>query len=121
MGTDVIFVHTGQRYEGITESKIYYLEGTTSGTTIYTSEGIYYSSFSLHSFEQALSANFCRIHECYLVALDKVVAFDQAQLAVPVAVLPISHSYLHQFRNSICVLEQEPSLFINGEGRLEQQ
>jgi DNA-binding LytR/AlgR family response regulator len=124
MESNIIFIDTGSRFERVTESNIFYLTGSATGTCIVTSEGVLLCNLPLQRLESFLQQPlFCRIHESCIVALDKVISFDQFNLYVPGASLPIGNAFFGNFRERLAVLEEtDPSnYYINGEGKLEGQ
>lgn len=122
MSTGMLFLTTvtGDQYQVVDTNSILYLTSDRDITYLFTTSGIVETDLSLHYFERALSSRqFCRIHDAHMVAIDRIISFDENSMLMPGALLPIDRMYTDALRNSIHVINSS-SWYIDSNGRLEQ-
>jgi DNA-binding LytR/AlgR family response regulator len=110
---------TGGNYQIVETSSILYLTSARDITYLFTGSGIVETTLPIHYFQKALSSRqFCRIHDAYIVAIDRIISFDESSMLMPGALLPIGRMYADELRRCINVIDNS-SWYINAEGRLE--
>jgi DNA-binding LytR/AlgR family response regulator len=101
-GADYIFVKTEYRIEKIMLSDILYIEGMKDYLKIVTSQK---NIMSLLSFKKVLEAlppsKFFRVHNSYIVALDKIASIERDRIKIGDALIPISKSTRQEFYSLI--------------------
>ena len=99
---DFIFVKTEYRIERIEISSIQYIEGMKDYLKIVMADK---SIMSLLSFKKVLDvlpeANFFRVHNSFIVALDKIVNVERDRINIASKLIPISQSKKNEFYERI--------------------
>lgn len=99
---DYIFVKTEYRIEKIMLSDILYIEGMKDYLKIVTKQKSIMSLLSFKKVSEALPpSKFFRVHNSYIVALDKIVSIERDRIKVGEALIPISKGTKQEFFNLI--------------------
>lgn len=100
--SDKIFVKTEYRLEGINTSDIYYIEGMGDYRRIITTSK---RIMTLQTFGELLNLlpeeRFCRVHNSYIVSLDKIDKIERNRITIKGQLIPISDKYHKDFYNKI--------------------
>lgn len=93
-----IFIKTEYRLEGIDTSEILYIEGMGDYRKIVTSSK---KIMTLQSFGELLNILpqelFCRVHNSFVVSLDKIERIERNRIKIKDKTIPISESYNKDF------------------------
>ncbi|PBQ32461.1 DNA-binding response regulator [Sphingobacteriaceae bacterium] len=93
-----IFIKTENRVEKVFLKEILYIEGMRDYRRIHTLSKRIMTLQNFKELEIEIpSAIICRVHKSYMVALDKIVAFEKDKLKVGEVVIPISETYKKGF------------------------
>jgi two-component system, LytTR family, response regulator len=97
-----LFLKTEYRVERVSLSDILYIEGMKDYLKIITVEK---KLMSLLSFKKVLqhlpSNNFVRVHNSFIVAIDKVESIERNQIKIGERLIPISNGFKESFYNAI--------------------
>ncbi|MDP5157837.1 MAG: LytTR family DNA-binding domain-containing protein [Flaviramulus sp.] len=97
-----IFVKTEYRLEGINTADILYIEGMGDYKRIITSQK---KIMTLETFKDLLNKlpnnKFCRVHNSYIVSLDRIENIERNRITINKKLIPISDSYGKEFYNSL--------------------
>jgi two-component system, LytTR family, response regulator len=100
--TDKIFVKTEYRLEGIDTSVILYIEGMGDYRRIVTTSK---KIMTLQSFGELFNLlpkdKFCRVHNSYIVSLDRIEKIERNRITIKEQLIPISDLYNKDFYNKI--------------------
>ncbi|MBN1599902.1 MAG: response regulator transcription factor [Bacteroidales bacterium] len=99
---DKIFVKTEYRLEGIDTSEILYIEGMGDYRKIITTSK---KIMTLQTFGELCNLlpndKFCRVHNSYIVSLDKIEKIERNRITIKEQLIPISDMYNNDFYNKI--------------------
>jgi DNA-binding LytR/AlgR family response regulator len=99
---DYIFVKTEYRIEKIEISSILYIEGMKDYLSIVTTQKTVMTLLSFKKISDILpTANFFRVHNSYIVALDKIMSIERDRIKVGDALIPISKANKQEFNDLI--------------------
>ena len=99
---DYIFVKTEYRIEKIMLSDILYIEGMKDYLKIITTGKNIMTLLSFKKVSEALpSSRFFRVHNSYIVALDKIVSIERDRIKIGEVLIPISKGTKQEFFNFI--------------------
>jgi DNA-binding LytR/AlgR family response regulator len=99
---DYIFVKTEYRIEKIELSSILYIEGMKDYLKIVTDQKSIMTLLSFKKISEILpAANFFRVHNSFIVALDKIMSIERERIKVGDALIPISKANKQDFHNLI--------------------
>ncbi len=91
---DFIFVKDGTKYVKVKLNDILYIEGLKDYVAIHTKEKKIVSLQTMKSLEAVLpSAQFIRIHNSYIVAIQAIDSLDREKVQVSSTLLPVSDTY----------------------------
>ena len=97
-----IFIKTEYRLEGIDISEILYIEGMGDYRRIVTNVK---KIMTLQTFGELSvllpSGEFCRVHNSYIVSLDKIERIERSRIIIREKRIPISESFSKVFFNKI--------------------
>ena len=89
-----ITVHINRQSHRVTLDEIRYIESLKDYIKIYTETGTLVVRETIGGFAKRLNQNeFLRIHRSYIISLQKVKAFDAAQVELPGKTLPLGPHY----------------------------
>ena len=75
------FARVNGKFQNITVDHIQYIEANKNYVRIITDASSYVIHATLNTIEQQLPPNlFCKIHRSYIVAVNKIVAFDPVRV-----------------------------------------
>ncbi|MBN2635839.1 MAG: response regulator transcription factor [Prolixibacteraceae bacterium] len=93
-----IFIKTEYRLEGIDTTDILYIEGMGDYRKIVTTDKNIMTLQTFKELENILPADkFCRVHNSYMVSLDRIEKIERNRIAIQKKVIPISESYGKNF------------------------
>lgn len=99
---DRIFVKTEYRMEGIDISDILYIEGMGDYRRINT---VSKKIMTLQTFGELIKLlpkdKFCRVHNSYIVSLDKIEKIERNRIKIKEQLIPISDMYNKDFYNKL--------------------
>jgi DNA-binding LytR/AlgR family response regulator len=97
-----IFVKTEYRLEGIDLSEILFIEGMGDYRLVITASK---KIMTLQSFGELYDLlpkdKFCRVHNSYIVSLDKIEKIERNRIRIKEHLIPISDSYSKEFYSRI--------------------
>jgi DNA-binding LytR/AlgR family response regulator len=97
-----IFVKTEYRIEKIRLAEILYIEGQKDYLKIVTAQKGIMSLLSFKKIEEVLPASqFFRVHNSFIIALDKVIAIERDRIKIGEALIPISKGNKQAFYKQI--------------------
>ena len=97
-----IFIKTEYRLEGIDTNTILYIEGMGDYRKIVTTEKNIMTLQTFREFEGMLPTDkFCRIHNSFMVSIDKIEKIERNRIKVQKKIIPISDSYNKSFYERI--------------------
>jgi DNA-binding LytR/AlgR family response regulator len=99
---DYIFVKTEYRVEKIDLAEIMYIEGMKDYLKIVTLKKNILTLLSFKKVMDALPpAKFLRIHNSYIIAIDKITSIERDRVKIGEAMIPVSKGYKQEFYQSI--------------------
>lgn len=99
-----MFIKTEYRLEKIQFDTILFIEGMRDYRRIHTTEKKIMTLQTFKDLEQDLpSANFCRVHKSYLVAIDKIESVERDRIKLNGEYIPVSDTYKGDFMKRIYV------------------
>ena len=97
-----IFVKTEYRLEGIHTADILYIEGMGDYKRIITTQR---KIMTLETFTDLLhklpSQKFCRVHNSYIVSMNKIETIERNRITIQKKLIPISESFGKEFYNKL--------------------
>lgn len=103
---DFLFVPCGKGFQKIRLSCLLYIKAFKDHTELMTSEGLVITSAGIGQFEKRLRhRGFCRVHAAYLVALDKVIAFDRHSVELAGFTLPLEKKFMASFKECVRIID----------------
>jgi len=97
-----IFVKTEYRLEGINTADILYIEGMGDYKRIITAQK---KIMTLETFTDLLNKlpvnKFCRVHNSYIVSLDRIESIERNRIRINEKLIPISESFGKEFYNKL--------------------
>lgn len=88
----------------IFHDEVLYIEGLKDYVKIYTAQQPKYilTRLNLKNIESKLPLNgFCRVHQSFIVALNKIKSFQKSKIIISDKIIPIGETYLEKFENMI--------------------
>ena len=99
------FIKVNSKYVRIDLCDIIYVESLRNYVKIITGKQQYMILNTLKRMEELLPADlFCRIHRSYIVAIDKVVSFDNNMVYLSTEQIPIGDQYKGSLENKVMIL-----------------
>ena len=99
-----MFIKTEYRLEKIQFDTILFIEGMRDYRRIHTTEKNIMTLQTFKDLEEDLpSANFCRVHKSYLVAIDKIESIERDRIKLNGEYIPVSETYKNDFMRRIYV------------------
>ena len=99
---DKIFIKTEYRLEGINVSEILFIEGMGDYRRIVTPQK---KIMTLQTFKEIAvllpEDKFCRVHNSFIVSLDKIEKIERNRITIKEQLIPISDSYNKDFYNKL--------------------
>ena len=100
--TRYIFIKTEYRHERVDFDDILYIEGMKDYLRIVCKERKIMTLMSFAKMEESLpSAEFCRVHKSYLVALKKIKSVERGIIIIADQRIPVSNTYKDNFYSKI--------------------
>lgn len=100
--TRYIFIKTEYRHERVDFDDILYIEGMKDYLRIVCKERKIMTLMSFAKMEDSLpSAEFCRVHKSYLVALKKIKSVERGIIIIADQRIPVSNTYKDNFYSKI--------------------
>jgi DNA-binding LytR/AlgR family response regulator len=97
-----IFVKTEYRLEGINTADIFYIEGMGDYKRIITTQKKVMTLESFSDLQKKLPNNlFYRVHNSYLVSLDRIENIERNRITINKSLIPISESFKKGFYNRL--------------------
>ncbi|MDO8896806.1 MAG: LytTR family DNA-binding domain-containing protein [Bacteroidales bacterium] len=97
-----IFIKTEYRLEGVDTNKILYIEGMGDYRKLVTTEKTIMTLQTFKDLEDLLPTDkFCRVHNSYLVSIEKIEKIERNRIQIQKKLIPISHSYSKHFFKKI--------------------
>lgn len=97
-----IFIKTEYRLEGVDTSEILYIEGMGDYRRIVTLQK---RIMTLQTFKELMALlpmeKFCRVHNSFVVSLEKIEKIERNRLTINEKLIPISDSYVKEFSHRI--------------------
>lgn len=90
---DYIFVRTEYRMEKIPFKDILFVEGKKEYLRIHSTTKKVMTLMSFKKLSSMLSDNFVRVHNSYIVSLDKIETIENQRLKIGEHMIPVSNSY----------------------------
>jgi|KBSSwiS6_1023812.scaffolds.fasta_scaffold101258_1 DNA-binding LytR/AlgR family response regulator len=125
MSSDYLFIPCGSQYEKININSLIYIKSEAAQTQVVTTAGVFTSDTDLTQIQKYLPSHlFCRVHDAYLVALNKIVYFDRRSIQLSGVYIPLGKKYFARLKQKIKIIETvaEPkhfsSLIIGPDGKL---
>ncbi len=95
---DRIFVKTEYRLEGVNAADILYIEGMGDYRRVVTTSKKIMTLQTLKELNNLLPQDrFCRVHNSYIVSLDKIEKIERNRIKIKEQLIPISDSYNRDF------------------------
>ncbi|MBA4853288.1 LytTR family DNA-binding domain-containing protein [Emticicia sp. BO119] len=95
------FIHSEYKQIKIFYDEILYIEGLKDYVKIFTKTYAkpILTRLNLKTIENKLANDqFCRVHQSYIVSLDKIVSFQKTKLMIAQQEIPIGRSFIDTFR-----------------------
>lgn len=100
--TDKIFVKTGNGYQSLAKTEIYYAEGMRDYIKIVTESESVLSLLTFKKLQEILpESNFQRVHRSYLVSVNKIKRIEKDRIYIKDKIIPISDKYQKNFYNEV--------------------
>lgn len=99
--SDSIFVKTEHRLERIGLDKILYIEGMRDYRRIFLSEKSIMTLQTFKELEHILPDCFCRVHNSYIVSIDKIESVERDRIKIGNKLIPVSEKYKNYFYKKI--------------------
>ncbi len=96
---DYIFVKTDYRIQRIDFKEILFVEGQKEYLRIYTSSGKIMTLMTFGTLLNLLPDNFVRVHNSYVVSINKIESIEKQRIKIGDQLIPISDSYKTAFFN----------------------
>jgi len=97
-----IFVKTEYRLEGIDTSEILFIEGMGDYRRIVTIQNKIMTLQTFKELTELLPANkFCRVHNSYIVSVDRIEKIERNRISIKDTLIPISDSFGKDFYKQI--------------------
>lgn len=116
---EFFYVRKNARYEQIKYSELIFVKAMRGYMQLVTENQVYFVLNSIEEVQKCLPGElFCRTHRSYIVALQRIIAFDQYKLSLSAAPegrsyspglsslreLPVGKAYRRNLRNSISII-----------------
>jgi two-component system, LytTR family, response regulator len=99
---DQIFINTEYRLEGVKNESILYIQGMGDYRKIVTEHKSIMTLQTFKELQKILNPNnFCRVHNSYIVAINKIDKIERNRIIIKNQHIPISDSYSHEFYKRI--------------------
>jgi len=96
-----IFVKTDYKIQKIDLDDILFIEGQKEYLGIHTAQGKILTLMNFKKMGELLNENFIRIHNSYIVAIDKIESIEKLRVKIGEVLLPISDTYKESFFNRL--------------------
>jgi DNA-binding LytR/AlgR family response regulator len=99
------FVKIEGKYQSIAFDDIDYIEACKNYVRIVTVEQKFFPHTTMKQMEEKLPQNlFCRIHKSYIIALNKITAFDHEHVYLKSIRLSLGANYFEGLKNKLIVI-----------------
>jgi DNA-binding LytR/AlgR family response regulator len=107
MDMNWLFVRRDRRFQRLDMEKVGYFAAENEGCRIVLRDEVIWISTGLAELEGLLDpAEFCRVHEKFIVAIGRIEAFDFAWVKVGGEVLPIGGGFVRAFLRQVWVFPE---------------
>ncbi len=97
-----VFIRTEYRLEGVDTSSILFIEGMGDYRKIVTENKNIMTLQTFKDLEKILpSEKFCRVHNSFLVSIDRIEKIERNRITIQKKIIPISDSYNKEFYKMI--------------------
>lgn len=102
------FIKLNGKYQGIAFDDVDYIEANKNYVHVITSKQKFFSHARMKQMEEKLPHNlFWRIHKSYIVALNKITAFDHEFVYLKNTKLPLGSNYYEALKNRLIIICSE--------------
>ena len=99
------FIKIDRKYQSISFDDIDYIEASKNYVRILTAKQKFFPHATMKQMEEKLPHNlFCRIHKSYIVALNKITAFDHEYVYLKNTKLPLGANYIEGLKNRLIII-----------------
>ncbi len=107
---DFFFIRNAGRFEKINFREILYVEACKNYSKIFTEKKSYIVLVTMKKVESVLPFHlFCRVHRSFIVSLDKITAFDNSCVYLPLREIPIGDQYRHHLEKRVLIIQRDHS------------
>jgi DNA-binding LytR/AlgR family response regulator len=114
------FIRVNGKYQKIEIDEICYIEASKNYVQIFTDKYSYLTHVSLCQIEEQLPKElFCKIHRSYIVAINKILAFDHELIYLKEKSIPISAQFFEPLKSKLFIINgdttktnESPSAFL---------
>jgi DNA-binding LytR/AlgR family response regulator len=107
MDMNWLFVRRDRRFQRLDLEMVGYFAAENEGCRIVLRDEVIRISTTLAELERLLDpAEFCRVHEKFIVSIGSIEAFDLAWVKVRGQVLPIGEGFVRSFLRQVCVFPE---------------
>lgn len=107
---EFFFVREDGKYVKVSFGEIIYVEGWRNYCKVVTPKKTFVILVTMKQVEEFLPASmFCRIHKSWIVALERIVSFDNEVVFLNDMTLPVGEQYKNRLLNSVTILVSENS------------
>jgi two-component system, LytTR family, response regulator len=102
------FLKAEGKYKKIMFSDILFVEGNKNYVYIQTSKDRFVVHYTLKQIEESLpAAHFVRIHKSYIIAVDRITAFDSEAIYIEKIQLPLSAGFTRALKSKLNIVCNE--------------
>jgi len=107
MTPDYLFILSGNRFQKINTASLLYIKKKERHTEIVTTNGNIVTRIHLDQVEKSLlpSRLFCRVNDECLVAIGKIISFDQKAVQLPGICIPLGKKYIGLLKEKIRIID----------------
>lgn len=116
--TDFVFVLEKRKFRQIKLADIIYITSEKHGCRLITDDDSFFYTHSMkHLLKELPAGRFIRIHDSFIVNIEKIKAFDKTCLHVAnkagvVNELPVTYTYMKTLRESVSFVQNKPGALI---------
>jgi hypothetical protein len=124
MTVSFLFIPIGKQFQKISLASLVYIQRISSGTKWVTTKEIYTSILDFSQIQPSLPAfEFCKVNECYLIALASIISFDNKFVQLPGLCITLDKKFVQVLKDRINIIEpaSSSSLVVTCEGLLVSQ
>jgi two-component system, LytTR family, response regulator len=99
------FIKDNGKYVKISNDDILYIEGSRNYVHIITLKRKWVVLCTMKDIQAALPAHsFCRVHKSYIIAIDKISAFESSVIYLADKTIPIGEQYREQLLKKVLII-----------------